>query len=278
MIVNGQSIGTPYKLAGRLAYPEEPVRAEVLELPFETPLEDLFVDWQTHAAATQQGKHGLYHATLYPAPAFPMTRAQYIRGADILSEELGLLDPHQRALILHHNEDRSYLHVVWQRTNIDTWKLRNDGSNYSKHERASRRMEREFGHPTVTGKGEKSAAVYDPQPVFNRDEGQQAIRTTGRSIARMKTEIAALYAQARDALAFKQALEGEGYILATGDSGYVVVDGHGGVYSLAGQLKMRTWKLDDFMAPIGLESLPSVGAAKDRQQEINTSKIRKGAP
>jgi MobA/VirD2-like, nuclease domain len=269
MIVTGQSSKVPYQLAGKIMYPKGEIRAQVLELPYATSLEDLFVEWQALSEVTL-GTKGLYHAMICPATGAPMAAARWPRSADILGEELGLLEPHQRALVLHDTGERAYLHAVWQRTNIDTWTLWDSGRNYSKHERASRRMEQEFGHPPPITKAE-------PQPPFNLDEGRQARRTSVR-IASMNSAIAALMASAETPRSFKTALEEAGYILARGECGYVVVDRHGGVYSLYGQLRMKPYKLDEYMAPVGLAGLPDVDEAKERQYEISLANKRKGEP
>src|SRR5579871_708145 len=229
MIVTGECSASPYELAKKLISPGGRTRVEILELPYPTNLEDLFVDWQVISEGTL-GTQGLYRARICPAPGYPMTPAQWVRGADILGEELGLQEPHHRALVLHDDGERAYLHVVWQRTNIDTWTLCDVGRNYPKHENASRRMEREFGHPPVRGKRAQTGS--DPKPLFNRDEGRQAKRT-GVGITTMRANIAALKAAATSPQDFKSALENVRYILAKGDSGYLIVDQHGSVYSLA---------------------------------------------
>ena len=105
----------------------------------------------------RQGEYGLYHAQISPAPKYAptMTPEQWKRAADILGEELGLQDQ-PRALVLHAGkDDRPHLHVVWSRTDIDEMKLRSDSFNYQAHERASHRMELEFGQEFVPGKHAK---------------------------------------------------------------------------------------------------------------------------
>src|ERR1700730_6805087 len=50
-----------------------------------------FRDWQTLVEGTKQGRDGLYHAEISPAPKYAdkMTAAQWKHAADILGEELG---------------------------------------------------------------------------------------------------------------------------------------------------------------------------------------------
>ena len=100
-----------------------------------------------------------------------MTPEQWKRAADILGEELGLQDQ-PRALVLHagkeEKDDRPHLHVVWSRTDIDEMKLVSDSYNYQAHERASQRMEQEFGQEFVPGKHAKRDR--EKQPEFPREE------------------------------------------------------------------------------------------------------------
>ncbi len=186
-------------------------------------LVEAFRDWQTLAEGTQ-GEYGLYHAQISPAPKYAtgMTPEQWKRAADILGEELGLQDQ-PRALVLHAGkDDRPHLHVVWSRTDIDEMKLGSDSFNYQAHERASHRMEMEFGQDFVPGKHakrdrEKQAGI--PPRKYSQDEEQQAKRAG--QVADRNAEIAALREAADNGLAFKKALEEAGYVLAKGDRGFI---------------------------------------------------------
>ncbi|WP_374142216.1 hypothetical protein [Sphingomonas sp.] len=60
------------------------------------------------------------------------------------------------------------MHVVWARTDLDTMTLRSDSQNYHAHERASLRLEQEFGHELVPGKHARSA--HKTWPVTARGE------------------------------------------------------------------------------------------------------------
>ena len=275
VIVTGGSRASPRLLVRDLLQPKGDKRVEVLELPYPADLLELFVDWQLISEITR-GMHGLYHARICPAPGSAMTPSQRTRAADILGEELGLQEPHHRAIVLHDDGVRPNLHVVWQRTNIDTWTLWNDSQNYAKHERASRRMEQEFGHAPVPDQrtADPTPRPKPSAPKFNRDEGRQAKRT-GVRITVMKSQVAALRAAAESPQAFKALLEDAGYMLARGESGYILIDQHGSVYSLAGLLKTKLDRVNEFMAPISLDGLPTVDDAKNRHYQLGP---RKRAP
>src|ERR1700739_1823534 len=170
MIVKGASRSGPRQLAVYLMRLErwdtgEP--AELLELrsPWSAGLDgadrhrigdqliEAFRDWQTLVEGTKQGRDGLYHAEISPEAHYArnMTPEQWLQTADFLEAELGL-EGQARALVLHAGKDaRPHLHAVWQRTDVDSMKVIPDAFNYIAHEKASRRMELEFGHEFVPG-------------------------------------------------------------------------------------------------------------------------------
>lgn len=292
MIIKGAARAGPAQLGNYLmrlyASADKDEYTELLELqsPWATPetpgreraaaqLVQAFRDWQILAEGTKQGRDGLYHAQINPAATYAMTPEQWIRAADILGEELGLKDQ-QRAVVLHGGEDRPHIHVVWARTDIDTMKLHSDSYNYVAHEKASKRMELEFGHEFVPGKHAKRDR--DKQPEFPRaemtqDECQQAERT-GLDPARRKQQITALKQASDSAGAFKAGLEEQGYILARGDKrGFVLVDEAGEIYSLSRQIRgVKRDELDEFMKGIDPQTLPTVERARELQQQMRDEK------
>ena len=287
MIAKGASRSGPRQLAVYLMRVEryetgEPV--ELLELisPWASSLNgdsdrsriasrliETFRDWQTDTEGTKQGRDGLYHAEISPEARYAatMTPEQWKRAAVILGEELGLQDQ-ERAIVLHGGTDgRKHMHIVWARTDLDAMKMISDSNNYQAHERASLRMELEFGQEFVPGKHSKRDR--EQQPEFPRAESDQAdhqqAERTGMSFAERKAQIAGIRKPCDDAPAFRNALEEAGYILAKGDTrGFVLVDGNGEVFSLskhlAGDLKGKPYK--DFMALIDKATLPTIKEAK----------------
>ena len=236
-------------------------------------LGEAFRDWQTLAEGTRQGEYGLYHAQISPAPKYAqtMTPEQWKRAADILGEELGL-QGQPRALVLHAGkDDRPHLHVVWSRTDIDEMKFRSDSFNYQAHERASHRMELEFGQEFVPGKHAKRDREQQPEfprEKMSHDEAQQAARL-GMTKAERIAQIAAIRKACDDGLAFKNALEEAGYVLAKGDRrGFTLVDQQGEIFSLSKHLpdlKGKDYKA--FMAPVDPATLPTVEEAKAIQDQ-----------
>jgi hypothetical protein len=286
MIAKGASRSGPRQLAVYLMRVErwdtgEP--AELLELksPWAAGVDqddrertagqliEAFRDWQTLVEGTKQGRDGLYHAEINPEVhyAHEMTPEQWKRAADILGEELGLADQ-PRALVIHAGkDDRPHLHVVWCRTDIDRMKVVSDSYNYVAHERASKRMELEFGHEFIPGKHAKRDRKRQeefPRQKLTLDEDQYQKRT-GLAKADRTKEIAALHSAADNGHAFKAALEDAGYILAKGDRGYVVVDRKGGHSVLSRNVGLRKKEIEAFMKGVELDKLPSIEEAKEVQ-------------
>ena len=248
---------------------------------------EAFRDWQTLVEGTKQGRDGLYHAEISPEAHYArdMTPEQWKRAADILGEELGLKEQ-PCAMVLHAGkDDRPHLHVVWQRTDVDTMKVISDSYNYIAHERASQRMELEFGQKMIPGKHAKRDRKKQkdfPRSQANHADHQQAERTP-LTVEQRKEQITALRAAADTAQAFKGALEDAGFVLAKGDKrGFVLVDREGEVYSLSKQVQdIKGKEFKAFMSSLDPEKLPSVeafAAAPSPEQQTITAPKPEPAP
>ena len=299
MIAKGASRSGPRQLAVYLMRVErwdtgEP--AELLELlsPWAAGLDggdrhhtadqliEAFRDWQTLVEGTKQGRDGLYHAEISPEAHYArdMTPEQWKRAAAILGEELGL-GGQPRALVLHAGkDDRPHLHVVWCRTDVDKMKVVSDSYNYIAHERASHRMELEFGHQIIPGKHAKRDRKKQeefPRQKLTQDEDQYQKRTGLSKEDRIK-EIAALHAAADNGPAFKAALEDAGYILAKGERGYIVVDEKGGHSVLSRNVGLKKKEIEAFMKGVDFKELPTVEEARDIQAERRKTVSKSIAP
>jgi len=291
MIAKGASRNNPRQLAVYLMRVErydtgEPVELLELQSGWASSLDtdewrprvasrliEAFRDWQLLTEGTKQGRDGLYHAEISPEARYAatMTPAEWKRAADILGEELGLQDQ-PRAVVLHGGTDgRKHLHVVWARTDIEVMKLVSDSYNYVAQEKASLRMELEFGHEIIPGKHAKRDR--EKQPEFPRQEydfaeAQMAERSP-MTVGERKQQIRALHAASENGQEFKKGLEDAGYVLAQGERGYVVVD-EAGVYSALTknlQSVMKKAEVEAFMADVPLNQLPTIDDARARQKE-----------
>lgn len=270
MIIKGASRAAPAQLARHLQRRDTNEQVHILELQSPAPdLAEAFRDWQTLVEGTR-GFKGLYHANIDPAAHYTMTPEQWQRAVEVLEKELGL-EGQPRAVVMHQKHGREHIHVVWARTDIDAMVLRPDGQNYQAHERASQKLEMEFGHEPVPGKHAKRDR--EKQPEFpraeaNHAEWQQGERT-GLRPADMKEQITALKQASDSAQAFKAALEEHGYMLARGDRrDFVVIDPAGQVHSLGRQIEgMKAAELRVFMKGIDPQTLPNVEQAKEAQKQ-----------
>ncbi len=269
MIIKGASRAAPAKLAKHLEREDTNERVEALEFR-DVPLEDLehaLRHMQMLTAGTR-GYKGLYHANIDPHADYPMTREQWERCADVLEQELGF-EGQPRVIVLHKKEGREHIHVVWARTDVETMTLRSDAFTYGKHERASARLEEEFGHEHVPGKWYKRDMEQElPMAELNHAEWQQMERSQLDPRER-KAEITGLYERADNGQAFQNALEDAGYLLARGDRrAIVVVDIAGEVHSLNRQVtSAKAKEIREKIADIDMSALPDVNAARELQEQ-----------
>jgi hypothetical protein len=270
MIIKGKSRGGPTQLARHLLRTDTNETVKIVQLDSPTgSLREAMRDWQLIAAGTR-GSKGLYHANISPDARYSMTPEQWQRAVDVLEKELGF-DGQPRAVVVHEKHDRQHIHVVWQRTDIDTMTLVSDSFNYVAHERASMALEQEFGHEHVPGKHAKRDR--DKQPEFpkaeiSHAEWQQAERA-GTDPHAFKDAITALFTHSDNGQAFQAALEAHGFVLAKGDRrDFVIVDADSQIYSLTRQIKGVAAKdLRAFMADVDRDSIPSVEQAKELQEQ-----------
>ena len=269
MIIKGKSRAAPMRLAKHLERTDTNEHVEMLEFR-DVPLENLehaLRHMQMLTAGTR-GTKGLYHANIDPHADYPMTREQWERCADVLEQELGL-EGQPRVIVMHKKEGREHIHVVWARTDIETLRMRSDSFTYGKHERASARLEEEFGHEHVPGKWHKRDRTQElPMADYNHAEWQQSERS-GLDAVERKQEITALYEASDKGQSFKNALEDQGYVLANGDKRvFVVVDIAGHVHSLNRQITSAKAKdIREKIADIDPASLPDVSEAKEIQEQ-----------
>jgi len=274
MIIKGGSRAGPQQLAAHLQRTDTNEHVSVLEL--HSGLDDLaatFRDWQTVSEGTR-GRKGLYHVNIDPDARYDMTPEQWARAVEVLEQELGL-EGQPRAVVLHEKKGRQHIHIVWARTDLETMTMRSDGNNYLAHERASLKLEREFGHEHVPGKHAKRDRAKQPEfprADINHGEHQRAERT-GLSISERRAQLATLREASDGGMAFKAAVEDAGYILAQGDKrDFVLIGPEGSVYSLSRELKMKAAEVRAFMADVDREALPTASeAAHQRRADVDAA-------
>ena len=270
MIIKGGSRSAPSQLGKHLLRTDTNERVEILQL--QSPagnLTEALRDWQFLSAGTK-GTKGLYHANIDPDARYRMTPEQWLRSVNVLEEKLGF-QSQPRAVVLHEKYGRQHIHVVWQRTDVETMTLRSDSQNYRRHEEASLALEQEFGHEHVPGKHAKRDREKQPdlpKSEFTHAEWQQTVRT-GLDPRDRKDIITGLYENCENGNAFRSALEAESYVLAQGDRrDYVIVDRDGEIHSLGRQIKgIKAKDLREFMEDIDRDKLPTAEEARARQTQ-----------
>jgi len=297
MICKGAARGNPRQLAVYLLRAERYNTGEEIEvLDFRSPwaagdpsgeemlqrVIEALRDWQDLAEGTKQGRDGLYRSEISPAPEYAkgMTTEQFLRSADILEEELGF-QGQDRLVVRHAGKDgRTHIHAVWPRTDVDTMKIIPDSYNYAAHERASMRMELEFGQDFVPGKHAKRDRRKQPEfprQEFDYAEAQMAARS-GLSVAERKELMGGMKAAAANGQELKKALEDAGYVLAQGDRGYLVVDREGVHSALSKNIGLKKAETETFMADVPLEGLPTLEQAQAMQEAKARSEKPPEAP
>ena len=194
---------------------------------------------------------GFYHANINPHPGDrELTNDEWIKAADILEKHLEF-EGQKRVIVLHEKNDRTHIHIVWQRTDTETGKLRDYKHNYRKHENAAREIEKELDLTLYIHPQEKLRDA----PNYGHKETQQAERT-GQSVQERKALITDLYHQSEDNKAFVAALRKHGWDLAQGDKAkgaFMIVDPAGEAFPLFRQItdkKLRAAEFRKFMEPM----------------------------
>jgi len=273
MIIKGSSRAGPSQLGRHLQRTDTNGHVQILELQSPTGnLTEALRDWQVLCDGTR-GTKGMYHANIDPDARYKMTPEQWQRAVDVLEKELGLTGQ-PRAIVLHEKNGREHIHVVWQRTDVETMTLKSDSNNYYAHERASMALEKEFGHEHVPGKhAKRDRDKPPPKAEFNHAEWQQAERDGIDPRAR-KEAITDIFQRCDTGQGFRAALSDIGFILAKGDRrDFVLVDQLGQVHSLGRQINgVRAKDLREFMADIERDSIPTIEQAKALQRDRAASK------
>lgn len=234
-------------------------------------IQGCFQEMETVASGTRC-KNWFYHANLNPCEDEQLTVEQWAWAIDRLEKELGL-EGHARFVVEHEKKGRTHRHVVWSRIDTDKMRAVNIAHNYRKHEQVSRAVERKFGL-------EKVQNVFKPEREGERPERRPEAWETfrgqekGLDVDKMKKEITELWRSADSPEAFVVALQQNDYVLAKGDRrNFCIVDKRGDSHSLARRIAgWRAKTLDEKLAGIDRDSLPTVKEAADLQRKLQREK------
>lgn len=208
----------------------------------------------------------LYHVSLRPREGEHLTREQWERAQEIMGEELGFKG-HQSIAIEHRNGEDSHYHFVFNRINPETLKAQSIGWNYVSHEKAERRIEKEFELEPVQGR----FIAEDGKPRADHGPTQGEVRKakeSGGNVYEWRDEIREIAASLEDGGDLRAALEARGYLLAKGDKvAFMILDAAGNEHRLAQTLGVKVKDLSTKIGGFDPASLPTVEEAREQQKE-----------
>ena len=217
MVIRGNTRGNGRQLARYLLTLRDNESIHILDVDNRTGnaatseyLDDVLTSMSLMAELTKSQK-GLYHAQINPAYSEDK-RMDWFKAADILGKELGLEDQ-RRVIVLHEKKGRTHAHVVWERYDHETGKIKTDSFSRLAQDRARKDMEIEFGHKQT--------------PHRNRHRPE------------LKASLTQLWHQTGTGAQFLHACKNNGYMIAqgVGRNPFMVVDENGRSYDLVRQLK-----------------------------------------
>ena len=161
-----------------------------------------------------KSKQGLYHAQINPAyeEDRQMTDEDWHKAADILEHALGF-EGQRRAIVLHEKKGRLHAHVVWERYDVETGKMRAISHNYKAHDQARQEIEKALGQ--------------EPTPTRNKSRDD------------IKEVMKELWEKTNNGKDFLKEVESAGFCVAAGSGKrpFMVVDDEGRSFDLVRQLK-----------------------------------------
>jgi hypothetical protein len=151
MIIKGQARGRARQLAEHLLRADQNERIQLYECrgTLAQDVRGALDEMETRGLAGRT-QRPLYHASISPEAATPLSGDQIRQAADRLEERLGL-HGQPRIVVLHRKKERDHVHVVWSRIEVETGASISYSWNYRLHERTSRELEALFGHRPVEG-------------------------------------------------------------------------------------------------------------------------------
>lgn len=218
MVIRGNTRGNGEQLGHYLLTVKDNDDVQILDVAgrhyaSEEYLHQTIYSMQLNSELTNSSK-GLYHAQINPAhdDAKQMAHDDWLKAADILGKELGL-ENQRRIIVLHEKKARIHAHVVWERYDYDTGKIKSDSFSRLAQDRARLKMEEEFGHANT------------PKRNKHRPELKEAL-----TVAWLTT---------KDGREFIKQAEQLGYLVAEGSMRhpFMVVDKNGRSFDLVRQLK-----------------------------------------
>lgn len=201
-----------------------------------------------------RAKDFLYHATINPKPGVKLSQKQWREAVDRLEKNLNLVG-HQRAVVEHIKNGRTHYHVVWNRVNPETGRVKKLSFDRRTLRATALQLGTQFNLTPTSNKGQS----------FKRGDIERSKRT-GIDPKIVKAEVTALWNKSKSGKEFVTSLGKRGYILARGDKGkFVLIDRAGSTHGLTRRINGATAKtVNRGLADIDIKTLPTVTEAKAR--------------
>ncbi|MEQ1705458.1 MAG: AAA family ATPase [Rickettsiales bacterium] len=243
------------------------------------------------AKGTRCEQH-MYHAILNPERGQSFTDAQKFYAIEVIAKQLGL-DQNARVVVEHEKDREQHIHIAFSRINPDTLKSVRMSHDRLKIHLAARIIEHDLGHRFVfTGQhdhvmrqlraqGREDVAEWMErervkmleQPALQRSASRSEEEQSHRlmmDLKQVRADIRGAWEQSDNGAAFRQGLEGKGYLLARGDRrDYVVIDEAGGVHSVARCLskEVKAANVRERLADLANANVPDVETARALQAQ-----------
>ena len=144
--------------------------------------------------------------SINPEPGEYMTAEQWDDAIARIEEEFQYTGQ-PKIVVEHTKEGRSHRHIVWQRTNFETETVIPIDDFKTRLIKQAREMEQDYGHRAVND--------YSLSPQFEQSAYRQSKRNQDLNPKNRSAQIRELWDNAETADSFVQALNDQGYQLAT---------------------------------------------------------------
>ena len=274
MIIPGKNRGDGRQLADYLLNDPKNDSAVLLESRGFEPgsLEDQLVGSEEAALANTRARSPFYFAAFRPDADETLTREQAMWGIERLEQKLGL-EGQPRVIVAHVFHGQEHLHVVWDRYDRETGKMRETKFDARARLEVAAEMEERFGLRTLNRGGHE-----DRGHARQWEDGQD--ERSAKKKAERSDEITQLWNTTDSGKAFRAGLEAAAYTLAFGKArAYCVVDGEGEVHSLARHIKgAKTADVKARLSDLDPASIPEAEAVKSAIKQARADRAETDAP
>lgn len=267
MIINGRSRRCVWWWSKHLQDENENERVQVVKVDglASENIHDLLCEIEAQGLGTRC-KNPLWIAAINPGPKEYFSEQDRDRAREMLEQERGY-QGQPYFMVEHEKKGWKHWHVIYSRIDAENMRVLPDGLDARVCHAAARRIESELGLARVIGPFDREPGTPRPPRAPEPWEMYRGMQTR-IDPREIEAEVTALFRQSETGIAFKAALESQGYQLMTGNRGLLILDSAGKEHSLARRIEgVNTKELNAFMRDVDRQTLPTVEQVKDRFQE-----------